>query len=426
MAEVALTVENNRGVLPTEYAEVTIGRRLFRDGTSEYLMNGTQCRLKDIRDLFMDTGMGADAYSVIELGMIDEILSDSTEDRRRLFEEAAGITKYKLRRRQSLRKLDSTQADLTRLHDLTDEIAGKVRRLKRQAEKAATFREVEETLHTQELLLARAEHARLTAQRRGLQQELNEAQRDVETQTTAQSEAEQRITRLRATLDEQEQALQERREALQERRDEVRRLEAEQRLQHERLQTARRDRRRALEAEEEAAARRTDLEQAQQRLEEEAAASAPALEAAEAALDEARAAREAAAGEAEDQRAALHTLRQQLADADVAHAKRQRARDRLASRIDLLEDEQARTDAQLAALEETPPPSAPAPKRPPPSGATPRPPCKKRALPCARPKQNAPGSKTRSTPPRTRRDASSVSATPPRPRCTCSKPRLLV
>ena len=352
MAEVALTVENNRGVLPTEYAEITIGRRLFRDGTSEYLMNGTQCRLKDIRNLFMDTGMGADAYSVIELGMVDEILSDNNEDRRRLFEEAAGITKYKLRRRQSLRKLDSTQADLTRLGDLTGEIAGKVRRLKRQAEKAATFREVEKQLRAGELLLARAEHARLSAQRRRLQQELSKAQRDVETQTAAQSEAEQRITRLRGTLDEQEGALAARREALQERRAEVRRLEADQRLQHERLQTARRDRRRALETEEEAAARRADLEQTQQRLAEDAAASAPALEEAEAALDEAREVRETAAADAEDQRAALRTLRQEQAEADAAHAKRQRARDRLASRIDLLEDEQERIDAQLATLEE--------------------------------------------------------------------------
>src|SRR5690606_7168826 len=98
------------------------GRRLYRSGDSEYLMNSVQCRLKDITDLFMDTGMGAGAYSVIELKMIEEILSENADDRRRLFEEAAGITKYKLRRRQTLNKLESTQTDLTRIRDLTDEI----------------------------------------------------------------------------------------------------------------------------------------------------------------------------------------------------------------------------------------------------------------------------------------------------------------
>jgi len=157
MAEVQLTIENNRGVLPTEYSEVKIGRRLFRDGKSEYLMNGTQCRLKDITSLFMDTGMGADAYSVIELKMIDEILSGSTEDRRRMFEEAAGITRYKMRRRQALRKLDNTQTDLDRIRDLTDEIGSQVKRLKRQAKKATKYNEYSEELHELELILAQVE-----------------------------------------------------------------------------------------------------------------------------------------------------------------------------------------------------------------------------------------------------------------------------
>ena len=127
MAEVMLTIENTEGILPIEYSEVTIGRHLFRSGESEYLMNGVQCRLKDITDLFMDTGMGAGAYSVIELKMVEEILSENTNDRRHLFEEAAGITKYKLRRAQTLRKLASTQADLTRLQDLLEEIEKRVR-----------------------------------------------------------------------------------------------------------------------------------------------------------------------------------------------------------------------------------------------------------------------------------------------------------
>ncbi|TDI72831.1 MAG: chromosome segregation protein SMC, partial [Bacteroidetes bacterium] len=137
MSEVLLTIENTRGVLPIEYSEVTIGRRLFRSGESEYLLNGVQCRLKDITDLFMDTGMGAGAYSVIELKMIEDILSDSADDRRHMFEEAAGISKYKTRRGQTLRKLAGTQTDLNRVRDIVDELDKHVRSLERQAKKAS-------------------------------------------------------------------------------------------------------------------------------------------------------------------------------------------------------------------------------------------------------------------------------------------------
>ncbi|HLF20770.1 MAG TPA: AAA family ATPase, partial [Bacteroidota bacterium] len=99
MAEVSITIENTKGILPTEYSEVTITRRVYRSGEGEYFLNKTLCRLKDIRDLFMDTGMGSDAYSVIELKMVESILSDSSDERRRLFEESAGVTKYKHRRK---------------------------------------------------------------------------------------------------------------------------------------------------------------------------------------------------------------------------------------------------------------------------------------------------------------------------------------
>src|SRR5699024_10500603 len=107
LAEVSLTFINNKGLLPTEYTEVTITRRLYRSGESEYLINGTKCRLKDIMERFMDTGMSSDAYSVIELKMVEEILTNKNNDRRRLFEEAAGVTGYKKKRKKTLRKLDS-------------------------------------------------------------------------------------------------------------------------------------------------------------------------------------------------------------------------------------------------------------------------------------------------------------------------------
>jgi chromosome segregation protein len=112
-AQVSLTIENTKGILPSEYSVITITRRCFRDGQSNYLINGAMCRLKDITALFMDTGMGADAYSVIELKMVNDILSHRTQDRRKLFEEAAGITKYKERRREALYKLEVAKESLT-------------------------------------------------------------------------------------------------------------------------------------------------------------------------------------------------------------------------------------------------------------------------------------------------------------------------
>ncbi|MCC6866747.1 MAG: chromosome segregation protein SMC [Ignavibacteria bacterium] len=111
-AEVSLTVQNTKGILPSEYTEIKITRRCFRDGTSNYMLNGVNCRLKDITALFMDTGMGSDAYSVIELKMVNEILSHRTQDRRKLFEEAAGITKYKERRREALNKLEEARENI--------------------------------------------------------------------------------------------------------------------------------------------------------------------------------------------------------------------------------------------------------------------------------------------------------------------------
>lgn len=136
MAEVSLTFVNDKGILPIEYSEVTITRRLYRSGDSEYLINNTSCRLKDIMELFMDTGMGSDAYSVIELKMVEEILNDKNNDRRRLFEEAAGVTRYKDQRKKTLRKLDETRKDLQRVDDLLIELRKKARSLEIQAEKA--------------------------------------------------------------------------------------------------------------------------------------------------------------------------------------------------------------------------------------------------------------------------------------------------
>ncbi|MCB9210127.1 MAG: chromosome segregation protein SMC [Ignavibacteriales bacterium] len=157
MAEVSLTIVNDKGILPTDFSEVTITRRIFRSGESEYLLNKNICRLKDITNLFMDTGMGTNAYSVIELKMVETILSNKTEERRRLFEEAAGVNKYKLRRRLSLNKLDEVKKDLTRVNDIVSEVEKTVRSLERQAKKADKYNQIQTELREKELDLARRE-----------------------------------------------------------------------------------------------------------------------------------------------------------------------------------------------------------------------------------------------------------------------------
>jgi len=150
-SEVSLTIHNNRGVLGVAYNEVIITRRLYRDGTSEYLLNNTPVRLKDIHDLFVDTGMGSDAYSVIELKMVEEILSENKDSRKHLFEEAAGINKYKSQRKSAYRKLDATREDLERLDDILYEIKKNVSGLKRQLNRYQKYQEYADELRDLEI-----------------------------------------------------------------------------------------------------------------------------------------------------------------------------------------------------------------------------------------------------------------------------------
>lgn len=139
LAEVSLTFDNTKNILPTEFSSVTITRKLFRTGESEYRLNDVKCRLKDITDLFLDTGIGADTYSIIELKMIDEIIANKDNSRRVLFEEASGISKYKVRKKQTLSKLKDTESDLSRVDDLLYEINKNLKSLENQAKKAEKY-----------------------------------------------------------------------------------------------------------------------------------------------------------------------------------------------------------------------------------------------------------------------------------------------
>ena len=161
-AEVSLTIDNSDGVLPCEYNEVTVTRRLYRSGESEYYINRSAVRLRDINEMFMDTGLGRDGYSIIGQGRIDEILSAKSGDRREIFEEASGISKFRHRKEESERKLASTEENLVRLRDILSEIEAQVGPLKIQAEKAKQYiqifdelRGLEVTVWTESLAAAR-------------------------------------------------------------------------------------------------------------------------------------------------------------------------------------------------------------------------------------------------------------------------------
>ena len=154
LAEVSLTFDNTRNILPTEFSQVTITRKLYRSGESEYRLNDVQCRLKDITDLFLDTGIGSDSYSIIELKMIDEIIANKENSRRALFEEASGISKYKLRKKQTFSKLKETETDLSRVEDLLYEIEKNLKTLENQAKKAERYYRLKDQYKEQSLALA--------------------------------------------------------------------------------------------------------------------------------------------------------------------------------------------------------------------------------------------------------------------------------
>ncbi|MEM8890165.1 MAG: AAA family ATPase, partial [Bacteroidota bacterium] len=143
-AEVSLTFENTKNILPTEYSTVSITRKLYRSGDSEYQINGVTCRLKDIQNLFMDTGVSSDSYAIIELKMVDEILTNKNNERRKFLEEASGISKYKIRKRQTLNRLKDTDADLERVEDLLFEIEKNLKSLEKQARRTQRYFELKE------------------------------------------------------------------------------------------------------------------------------------------------------------------------------------------------------------------------------------------------------------------------------------------
>ncbi len=165
MAEVTLTMADCEKALKVDFNEVSLTRRVFRDGRSEYRLNGTLCRLKDIHDLLMDTGIGRTAYSIMAQGQIDQILSSKPEERRAVFEEAAGITKFKREKKDALRKLEYTEANLLRVSDVLAEQERRMNSLKRQVTKAKRFQALSSDYSILDTHLAHKRFVELTAER---------------------------------------------------------------------------------------------------------------------------------------------------------------------------------------------------------------------------------------------------------------------
>lgn len=184
MAEVSLTFENTRNLLPTEFTTVTITRKFYKNGESEYRLNDVSCRLKDIHNLFLDTGVSNDSYAIIELGMVDDIIKDKDNSRRRMLEQAAGISIYKTRKKEAKQKLELTEQDLARIEDLLFEIGNNLRTLENQAKKAERYFQIKNEYKEVSVELAKASLEHFNEQYK----ELNE-QHDKETDRRTQLEA---------------------------------------------------------------------------------------------------------------------------------------------------------------------------------------------------------------------------------------------
>ena len=170
LAEVSLTFDNKDRALPVDADMAVVTRKLYRDGESEYLLNNNSCRLKDIRELFMDTGLGHDSYSVIEQGKVDILVQSSSIERRAIFDEAAGIAKYKARRKEATRKLERAEQDLLRVGDIIEEVQKRLRSVKLQAGKARNFQEYDHRLRQLRISGALAEFDKFSRERAGVVQ----------------------------------------------------------------------------------------------------------------------------------------------------------------------------------------------------------------------------------------------------------------
>lgn len=235
MAEVSLTINNTKNILPTEYSQITITRRLYRSGESEYLLNGVICRLKDITNLFLDTGVASNTYAIIELGMVDDLLNDKDNSRRMLFEEAAGISKFKKRKKETLKKLEDTDADLERVEDLLYEIEKNMKSLEKQAKQTENYYKIKDEYKQKSITLARVVVAKQKEKFSALNQKIQEENDRKIALTASVAEMEAAIELAKAELIGKEKTLSVRQKAINEFVARIRQYESDKQIKNERL-----------------------------------------------------------------------------------------------------------------------------------------------------------------------------------------------
>lgn len=235
MAEVSLTFNNTKNLLPTEYSQITITRKYYRSGDSEYLLNGVACRLKDITNLFLDTGIASNSYAIIELKMVDDLLNDKDNSRRGLFEEAAGISKFKKRKKETLKKLEDTDTDLERVEDLLFEIEKNMKSLERQAKQTEKYYLLKEEYKSHSILLAKLSIRKQTQTFQTLTKQI-EAEKDQKISLTKQiTEKEAGIEKDKKELVSKEKTLATRQKSLNEHVNNIRQYESDKKIKNERL-----------------------------------------------------------------------------------------------------------------------------------------------------------------------------------------------
>ncbi len=235
LAEVSLTFENTKNLLPTEFNTVTVTRKYYKSGESEYRLNDVACRLKDIHNLFMDTGVSTDSYAIIELGMVDDIIKDKENSRRKMLEQAAGITIYKTRKREAKLKLDATEQDLARIEDLLFEINNQLKSLESQAKKAEKYFEIKKEYKEVSIELAKAALEGFNITYKDLnEQQQQEVDRRIELETHIAKE-EAVLEQEKLAFVEREKALHDMQQAYNEMLDKVRSKENEKNLGSQRL-----------------------------------------------------------------------------------------------------------------------------------------------------------------------------------------------
>jgi chromosome segregation protein len=235
MAEVSLTINNTKNILPTEYSQVTITRRLYRTGESEYLLNGVTCRLKDITNLFLDTGVASNTYAIIELGMVDDLLNDKDNSRRMLFEEAAGVSKFKKRKKETLKKIEDTDADLERVEDLLFEIEKNMKSLEKQAKQTENYYRIKEEYKDKSVHFAKVTVNKQRENFNKLTRQIEEENDRKLSYTSQIAEKEASIEQSKAELITKEKTLSSRQKTINEHVARIRQYESEKQIKNERL-----------------------------------------------------------------------------------------------------------------------------------------------------------------------------------------------